>query len=70
MVAVQHNAAVHGDTVLLADSGGGDGGSDRRAIETADSGGGDGGMDRRAVETAEGGGGGDGGYDRRIAEQA
>lgn len=70
VVAAQHRAAVHGDTVILADAGGGDGGSDRRAVETADAGGGDGGMDRRAVETADGSGGGDGGFDRRVAEQA
>ena len=69
VVAVQHNAAVHGDTVILADGGGGDGGLDRRAVETADSGGGDGGLDRRVVETADAGGG-NGGDDRRMAELA
>lgn len=53
VVAVQHNVAVHGDTAVLADSGGGDGGMDRRAIQTADgSGGGDGGYDRRVTERA------------------
>lgn len=53
-VAVLHGAAVHGDTMTLAEGGGGS----------------NGGLDRHTVETAEGGGGGNGGFDRRITEQA
>jgi len=49
--AGQHPTADHGQFVT-AGSGGGNGGSDRKAVEQAEAGGGSGGSDRRAVEQA------------------